>query len=44
MSALTEIEDELVARLGEPAVRRLRKTLLDLLDRPAYTRKPAGGA
>lgn len=44
ITALKEIEDELGARLGEPALRRLRKTLLDLLDRPAYTRKPAGDA
>jgi hypothetical protein len=36
------MESELVERPGEPAVRRLRKTLLDVLDRPAYTRR--GGA
>lgn len=43
VTALQEIEAELIDRLGEPTVRRLRKILLDLLDRPAYSRKqPAG--
>jgi DNA-binding MarR family transcriptional regulator len=44
ITALGEIEDELTSRLGEPAVRRLRKILLDLLDRPAYSRKPPSGS
>jgi DNA-binding MarR family transcriptional regulator len=44
LTALGEIEAELVGRLGEPAIRRLRNTLLDLLNRPAYTRKPPADA
>ena len=39
LSALTELEAEIVGRLGEPAVSQLRSTLLQILDRPAYTRR-----
>ena len=39
ITALTEIETELVDRIGEPSVRKLRKLLMDVLDRPAYTRR-----
>ena len=38
LSALAELEAEIVGRLGEPAVSQLRGTLLQILDRPAYTR------
>jgi len=40
IKALNEMEHDLIERIGEPAVRRLRKTLLDVLDRPAYSRNP----
>ena len=45
LSALAELEADIVGRLGEPAVRQLRSTLLQILDRPAYTRRgdPASG-
>ena len=39
LSALGELEAEIADRLGEPAVRQLRGTLLQILDRPAYTRQ-----
>jgi DNA-binding MarR family transcriptional regulator len=39
LSALAELEAEITGRLGEPAVRQLRSTLLRILDRPAYTRR-----
>ena len=39
LSALGELEADIVGRLGEPAVRQLRRTLLQILDRPAYTRR-----
>jgi len=39
LSALTELEAEIAGRLGEPAVSQLRGTLLQILDRPAYTRR-----
>jgi len=39
LSALAELEAEIAGRLGEPAVRQLRSTLLQILDRPAYTRQ-----
>jgi len=42
LKALREIETELAQRLGESTVRRLRKTLLDILDRPAFTRQTGG--
>ena len=44
LSALAELEAEIAGRLGEPAVRQLRRTLLQLLDRPAYTSRgePSG--
>jgi hypothetical protein len=35
LSALAELEAEITGRLGEPAVRQLRGTLLQILDRPA---------
>jgi DNA-binding MarR family transcriptional regulator len=35
VKALRELEAELADRLGEPTVRRLRMTLLDMLNRPA---------
>jgi DNA-binding MarR family transcriptional regulator len=38
VASLNEIERELGDRLGEPSVRRLRKLLLDVLNRPAYSR------
>jgi len=41
LSALAELEADIVGRLGEPAVRQLRSTLLQILDRPAYTRREA---
>lgn len=37
LSALAELEGEIAGRLGEPAIRQLRSTLLLILDRPAYT-------
>jgi DNA-binding MarR family transcriptional regulator len=43
LASLTEIERELTDRLGEPSVRRLRKLLLDVLNRPAYTRRDDPG-
>jgi len=39
LSALGELEAEIAGRLGEPAIRQLRGTLLQILDRPAYTRR-----
>jgi DNA-binding MarR family transcriptional regulator len=39
LSALSDLEAEIASRLGEPAVRQLRSTLLQILDRPAYTRR-----
>jgi DNA-binding MarR family transcriptional regulator len=44
LSALGELEVEIADRLGEPALRQLRSMLLQILDRPAYTRRggPAG--
>jgi DNA-binding MarR family transcriptional regulator len=39
LAALSELEAEIVDRLGEPAVRQLRSTLLAILDRPAYARR-----
>ena len=39
LAALGELEAEIVDRLGEPAVRQLRSTLLAILDRPAYARR-----
>ena len=39
LSALGELEAEIAGRLGEPAIRQLRSTLLQILDRPAYTRR-----
>ena len=39
LSVLGELEADIVGRLGEPAVRQLRSTLLQILDRPAYTRR-----
>src|SRR5262249_46769519 len=39
LGALGELEAEITGRLGEPAVRQLRSTLLQILDRPAYTRR-----
>ena len=44
LSALGELEAEITGRLGEPSVGQLRSTLLQILDRPAYTsREPSGG-
>jgi len=45
LSALADLESEITGRLGEPAVGQLRSTLLQILDRPAYTRRgdPASG-
>jgi DNA-binding MarR family transcriptional regulator len=43
LSALAELEAEIAGRLGEPAVRQLRATLLQIIDRPAYTR-PGGSS
>ena len=37
LSALGELEAEITGRLGEPSVGQLRSTLLQILDRPAYT-------
>jgi DNA-binding MarR family transcriptional regulator len=37
LSALGELEAEVTGRLGEPSVRQLRSTLLQILDRLAYT-------
>jgi DNA-binding MarR family transcriptional regulator len=39
LAALAELEAEITGRLGEPEVRQLRSTLLQILDRPAYTRR-----
>jgi DNA-binding MarR family transcriptional regulator len=39
LSALAELETEIAGRLGEPAVSELRTTLLQIIDRPAYTRR-----
>jgi len=39
IASLNEIERELIDRLGEPSVRRLRKLLLEVLDRPAYAHR-----
>lgn len=39
LSALAELEAEIAGRLGEPAVRQLRGTLLQIIDCPAYTRR-----
>src|SRR5262245_12588127 len=39
LSALAELEAEIAGRLGKPAVRKLRSTLLQILDRPAYTKR-----
>jgi DNA-binding MarR family transcriptional regulator len=39
MSALGELEAEIVDRLGEPSVGQLRGALLEILDRPAYARR-----
>jgi DNA-binding MarR family transcriptional regulator len=39
LAALAELEAEIARRLGEPAVRQLRSTLLQILDRPADTRQ-----
>jgi DNA-binding MarR family transcriptional regulator len=39
LSALGELEAEIVDRLGEPSVRQLRGALLEILDRPAYARR-----
>ena len=37
LSALAGLEAEIAGRLGEPALSELRSTLLQILDRPAYT-------
>jgi DNA-binding MarR family transcriptional regulator len=44
LSALAALEAEITGRLGEPAIRQLRITLLQILDRPASTSQgdPAG--
>ena len=39
LAALAELEAEITGRLGEPAVRQLRSTLLQILDRPAHAQK-----
>lgn len=39
VAALNEIELEVTDRLGEPSVRRLRKLLLAVLNRPAYAHR-----
>lgn len=39
LHALGQLEAEIAGRLGEPAVSQLRNTLLQILDRPAYTRR-----
>jgi DNA-binding MarR family transcriptional regulator len=39
LSALTELEEEITGRMGETAISQLRSTLLQILDRPAYTRR-----
>jgi DNA-binding MarR family transcriptional regulator len=39
LAALAELEAEITGRLGEPEVRQLRRTLLQILDRPAYTKR-----
>jgi MarR family transcriptional regulator, temperature-dependent positive regulator of motility len=39
MSALGELEAEIVDRLGEPSVGQLRGALLEILNRPAYARR-----
>lgn len=39
IKALSEMEHNLIDQIGEPAVRRLRKTLLDVLDRPTTSPK-----
>ena len=39
LSALAELEAEIAGRLGEPVVRQLRSTLLQIIDRPAYTKR-----
>jgi DNA-binding MarR family transcriptional regulator len=39
LSALGELEADMADRLGEPAIRQLRGMLLQILDRPAYTRR-----
>ena len=39
LSALGELEAEIVDRLGEPSVGQLRGALLEILDRPAYARR-----
>lgn len=41
LSALAELETELTAQLGPPAVSQLRGTLLQILDRPAPRIRPA---
>jgi DNA-binding MarR family transcriptional regulator len=43
LAALGELEAEITGRLGEPSVRQLRSTLLQILDRPAYTRRGGSG-
>lgn len=40
LSALGELEAEITDRLGEPSVRQLRGMLLEILDRPAYAKRP----
>ena len=39
LSALAGLEAEITGRLGEPAASQLRSTLLQILDRLAYTRR-----
>jgi DNA-binding MarR family transcriptional regulator len=39
LSALAELEAETTGRLGETAISQLRSTLLQILDRPACTRR-----
>jgi len=43
LAALRELETEMTQRLGESAVRQLLKALLDVLDRPALTRREKQG-
>jgi DNA-binding MarR family transcriptional regulator len=40
-SALAELEADMARRLGAPAISQLRSSLLQILDRPAYTRRGA---
>jgi DNA-binding MarR family transcriptional regulator len=39
LAAPSELKVEIAGRLGEPALSQMRSTLLQILDRPSYTRR-----